>query len=304
MIDLKYFAKSCHIEIVRDAPIATLGLLFDSRNAVLAPFYDSQYLTELKRNDGISMVFTTSSLLPLVPSDRGVAICADPMDSFYTLHCKLLAAGYYGESVASEIAQDAQIHPTACIAGRNVRIGSGSVVGAKTVIEECSIVGENCTIGAGTVIGAEGFEVRMVGGRPIAVPHGGGVRIGSHVTIQSNVVIDRSLFGGFTEIGDDTVVGDLVHLSHAVSIGRRCRIAAGAVVCGSTIVGDDVWIGPNATVSSVLRVGDGARISLGAVVVRDVSPRGHVSGNFAVDHQRFLAQVAINLSSKVGFLKD
>jgi len=291
MIDLKSHASACGIETARDAPIETLGLLLDRRKAVLAPFYDDRYLAELERNKGISMVLTTPSLLALVPADRGIATCADPLDSFYALHCRLFEAGYYGASVANEIADDARIHPTAYIAGHDVRIGAGTVVGPKAVIEERSTIGEECVIGAGTVIGAEGFEIRKVGGRRIAVPHGGGVRIGARVTIQSNAVVDRALFGGCTEIGDDTAMDNLVHVAHAVSIGRRCWIHACACLCGSTILGDEVRIGPNATVSSALRIGHGARISLGAVVTRDVPPAGHVSGNFAIDHSRLLAHI-------------
>ena len=200
----------------------------------------------------------------------------------------MLAAGHYGESVANDIAPDVRIHPTAYIADKDVRIGSGTIIGPRAVIEEQSTIGENCTIGSGTVIGSEGFEVRRVGGRQIAVPHGGGVRIGEHVTIQSNVVIDRALFGGFTVIGDDTVLDNLVHVAHGVLIGKRCRIVSAAVLCGAAVVGDDVWIGPNATISSTLRIGNGARVSLGAVVIRDVPPGGHVSGNFAIDHAQFV----------------
>jgi acyl-[acyl carrier protein]--UDP-N-acetylglucosamine O-acyltransferase len=287
MIDLKSLADACRIKIIRDATIETLGLLLDGREAVIAPFYDGRYLAELKRNKGISMVFTTPSLLALVPGDRGVATCTDPLDSFYTLHGMLLETGHYGTSGANDIAHGVRIHPTACIADQGVRIGAGSVIGPRAVIEERTIIGENSVIGAGTVIGSEGFEVRTVGGRQIAVPHAGGVRIGTHVTIQSNVVVDRALFGGFTEIGDDTVVDNLVHLAHGVSIGRRCRIVASAVICGASVVGDDVWIGPNATVSSALHIGDRARVTLGAVVVRDVPADGHVSGNFATDHKLF-----------------
>ena len=291
MIDLKSHADACRIEIVRDAPIETLGLLLDRRKAVLAPFYDCRYLAELECNQDISMVLTTPSLLTSVPADRGVATCADPLESLFALHCRLLEAGHYGASAANEIAHDAHIHPTAYIAGRDVRIGAGTVIGPKAVIEERCFIGENCVIGAGTVIGAEGFEVRWVGGRQIAVPHGGGVRIGARVTIQSNSAVDRALFGGCTEIGDDTLIDNLVHVAHAVSIGMRCRLHACVCVNGSTVVGDDVRIGPNATISSALCLGDGAQISLGAVVTRDVPPAGHVSGNFAVDHKRLLAHI-------------
>jgi acyl-[acyl carrier protein]--UDP-N-acetylglucosamine O-acyltransferase len=297
MIDLNAVADACQIKIIRNAPVETLGLLLDCRSAVLAPFYDGRYLAELTRNQGISMVLTTAALVPLVPADRGVALCADPLDSLYTLHGLLLAAGHYGASVVNDIAPDARIHPTAWVAERNVYIGSGTVIGPRAVIEECSSIGADCSIGPGSVIGSEGFEVRTVGGRQVAVRHGGGVRIGAHVTIQSNVVVDRALFGGCTEIGDDTVLDNLVHVAHGVSIGRRCKIVSCAVLCGAVSIGDDVWIGPNATISSALRIGDGARVSLGSVVVRDVPPGGHVSGNFAIDHPRFARRFNVALRS-------
>jgi UDP-3-O-[3-hydroxymyristoyl] glucosamine N-acyltransferase len=60
-------------------------------------------------------------------------------------------------------------------------------------------------------------------------------------------------------------------------------------VLGSARIGDDVWIGPNATISNQVQIGDGAAVSLGSVVVRDVRSGQRVSGNFAVDHRRFLS---------------
>ncbi len=291
MIALKDFAADCGIEIMRDAAVETLGLLVDRREAVLAPFYDRRYLAQLERNKRITMVLTTGALAPAVPADRGIAVSADPLDSFYALHCRLFETKHYWKSTANEIAVEARIHPTACIAERDVRIGAGCVIGPNAVIEERTVIGAHCTIGAGTVIGSEGFEVRRLNGRQIAIPHAGGVRIGPNVTIQANVVVDRALFGGFTEIGEDTVIDNLVHVAHEVSIGRRCRIVACTFIGGSTVLGDDIWVGPNATISSSLRLGDGARITMGAVVTRDVAPGGHVSGNFAIDHERLVAHI-------------
>jgi UDP-3-O-[3-hydroxymyristoyl] glucosamine N-acyltransferase len=66
-------------------------------------------------------------------------------------------------------------------------------------------------------------------------------------------------------------------------------IAANAVVAGSSVLGERVWVGPSATISNGLTVGDDASISLGAVVTRDVAPRARMTGNFAVEHERFLA---------------
>ena len=84
---------------------------------------------------------------------------------------------------------------------------------------------------------------------------------------------------------------NLVYVAHNVRIGKRCRVAANAAIGGSTTLGDEVYVGPGAAISSELRVGAGAVVSLGAVVTRDVLPGQRVSGNFALDHERFIAHM-------------
>ena len=61
------------------------------------------------------------------------------------------------------------------------------------------------------------------------------------------------------------------------------------MVAGSTTIGDDVWIGPGASISSEIVIGNGASVTIGSVVVRDVAPGQKVTGNFAVDHKKFIA---------------
>ena len=42
--------------------------------------------------------------------------------------------------------------------------------------------------------------------------------------IQANCSIDWGLYGGHTEIGEGTVLDNLVHVAHNVRIGRNCQI--------------------------------------------------------------------------------
>ena len=107
--------------------------------------------------------------------------------------------------------------------------------------------------------------------------------------MQANSAISRSIFGGFTQLGEETKLDNLVHVAHNVTIGRRCFLAACAMIAGSVIVGDDVWIGPGASISSGITIGDGANVTIGAVVTRNVPAGAHVSGNFAIDHDKFIA---------------
>ena len=131
-------------------------------------------------------------------------------------------------------------------------------------------------------------RVHVVGDEVVRVVHAGTVRIGRGVDIHANSCVDRGLFGE-TTIGDNTTIDDLVYVAHEVTIGRRCLIGAHAVINGSTVVSDDVWIGPGAVLSNGVTLGAGAQVTLGSVVTRDVPAGARVTGNFAIEHERFLA---------------
>jgi UDP-3-O-[3-hydroxymyristoyl] glucosamine N-acyltransferase len=279
------------LDIIRDGGFESLGLLFYSSPRMLVCLHDPKYLKrELLPNSAVSCVVTHQDLAASIPAHLGLAVATDPMTAFYTVHEHLFQnTDFYWRDFASEIAPDARIHPSAQVAPRNVRIGPRTCVEEGATIRERSLIGADCVLRAGVVIGAEGCEPKRIGGRMRNVPHAGGVRIGDRVEIQSNSCVACCVFGTFTEIGDETMISTLVNISHNVSIGKRCRISSSAVVLGSSRIGDEVWIGPNSTISNRVQIGDGAFVSLGSVVVSNVSPGARVSGNFAVDHQRFLS---------------
>ena len=68
--------------------------------------------------------------------------------------------------------------------------------------------------------------------------------------VQSNSAVAKALFDDATVIGQE-VPWHCCFISHGTKIGKRARIAPGAVVCGLINIGDDVWIGPNATVNGL-----------------------------------------------------
>ena len=177
------------------------------------------------------------------------------------------------------------------IAPENVTIGPNTVIEAGVVIYGKTAVGADCIIRSGSVLGGSGLEfIRMGNEGILGVEHRGGLTIGDRVEIQYNCNVSRSLFPWHeTRIGNDTKIESLVHIAHGSHIGKRGLIAASACVCGSAEIGDDVWIGPNATVSSEVKVGDAARVTLGSVVMSDVRPGTVVTGNFAVEHELFMA---------------
>ena len=272
-VRLSTVSKGIGAEVVRDTTFSNLGILSSRQERLLAPFFDPAFADDLVGNDNIEAVITTRDLARQVPDRHGLALSDDPLSSFIDIHVRLSEIeGFYWVDFASEIASDARVHATAYVDARNVRIGPGVRIEPNVTILERSIISDGAVIRAGSVIGTEGFEIVQYRGRPMNVPHTGGVRIGERVEIQANCNVVRNIYGGFTEIGADTKIGGHCQIGHTVRIGRRCEIRPGVLISGSSTIGDDVWIAANATISTNLTIGDGAAVFLGEVVTRDVPP--------------------------------
>jgi UDP-3-O-[3-hydroxymyristoyl] glucosamine N-acyltransferase len=218
------------------------------------------------------------------------ALSQAPRRDFFKFHNHLAAhTDFYWRDFPTEIAPNAVISPRAEIAEKNVRIGRRTMVEPNVTVFPHSIVGDDVILRAGCVIGMQGFEFKRLDGEILPVAHAGGVWLHDRVEVQANSTVDRSVFGGFTEVGEDSKIDNLVHISHNVKIGKRCFIVANAMIAGSVVIGDDVWIGPSASISSEITIGDRAFVTLGSVVTRDIAPDQHVTGNFAIDHEKYIA---------------
>lgn len=285
-------AAEAAFDVVRDGDFSTLGSAGDPANGMLVFAEDERWLRAIDGNGAVAAVITTSALAEQVPDGLAIAVAESPRRSFFELHNHLARTdGFYWRDFASEIDPRAQVHPRAVIAERNVRIGAGCVIEPNATVHERVIIGDGVTLRSSSVIGTQGFEFKRIDGRILSVAHAGGVRLGDAVEVQANTAICRSLFGGYTELGSDTKVDNLVHIAHNARIGRRCLIVAHAMIGGSATIGDDVWVGPGVCISNGVTVGDGASLTIGSVVTRDVLPGQRVTGNFAVDHERFLSHL-------------
>jgi UDP-3-O-[3-hydroxymyristoyl] glucosamine N-acyltransferase len=287
---LSHVADIVPINILQDGEFLSLGLLSHNCDKMLVGLYDLGYLRKLVANRIITCVITTHDIAKQLPKHLAIAISDDPKTVFYQIHDYLAReTDFYWKEFDSEISSDAVIHERAYVAPKNVRIGRGTIVEPNVTILECSIIDDDVVIRSGSVIGGEGFEPKFVGNKLVNILHAGGVLIGNRVEILSNCHIAKGVFNGFTTLCEDTKLNALVHVAHAAKIGQRCRIGGGAVICGSANVGHDVWIGPNSTISSEISIGDGAYITLGSVVTKDVAEGQRVSGNFAIEHSRFIS---------------
>lgn len=279
-----------NIELIRDGEFESLGLITHNNLKQLVFIEDFKYLPTLLKKPNVSCVVTTEELIPSIPEGLSIGISKDPRKSFYDIHNYLAKnTDLYGRPFNTEIASSAKIHPTAFVAKRNVHIGERCKIGPNVSILEGSILEDDVIIRAGSVIGTEGFEFYRIGREIMPVLHAGGVLLLNRVEIQANCCISKAVFGGFTEIGEDTKLDNFVHIAHNVIIGKRCLLAACAMVAGSARIGDDVWIGPSASISSEVEIGEGASITIGSVVTKNVAPCQRVTGNFAIEHDKFIA---------------
>jgi UDP-3-O-[3-hydroxymyristoyl] glucosamine N-acyltransferase len=275
-------------EIVCDVDVTGFGPLDMTGEGRLHYFSDPRFKSQLMALSGAQAILTTRELEAVIPSGFGLALCDNPREIFlkaYRLHGAEIEAP---APFPNAIAASARIHPRAVIADHSVRIGANASIGANVVVHERVEIEDDVVIGANSVLGGDGFEVGVVDGLQIVVPHYGSVLVRRGAVIQTNCSVDWGLYGGCTEIGEGTIIDNLVHIAHNVRIGRNCQIIACAMVAGSTIIEDDARVGPNATVSNGLRIGRRARITLGSVVARKVEDGGHVTGNFAIPHGQFM----------------
>ena len=275
------------IKVVRDGEFETLGLLSYQNNKMLV-FVEQEKFIPLINKNYVSCVLCTPDLLQSIEKEISVATSESPRKAFYEIHNSLVENRFYPQPHQTYISCTAKIDNRAFVSNEGVHIGEHCIIEPNATILSNSWIGDGVVIRAGAIIGSEGFEFAKIGNEIISVRHAGGVYISDRVEIQSNCCIDKSVFGGYTFIGEDTKLDNLVHVAHNVVIGKRCRIAASVMIAGSTIIGNDVWLGPASAISSEVKIGDGASITIGSVVTKNVAPGQRVSGNFAIEHKRFI----------------
>jgi UDP-3-O-[3-hydroxymyristoyl] glucosamine N-acyltransferase len=208
-----------------------------------------------------------------------------------------------------EIAQTASVGPCVsiadnvriaenCVLAAGVRIGENCTIGHDTYLDANVVVYHNCRIGshviiqANTTVGSTGFGYAPVDGRPVLIPHNGGVVIEDFVEIGANCCIDRAKFGN-TVIGAGTKIDNLVQIAHNVVIGKCCLIVGQVGIAGSSRLGDGVVLAGQVGMVDNVTVGDGAVVGAQAGVMRDVPAGKKVVGSPAIDYAEKVRQVAL-----------
>ena len=188
---------------------------------------------------------------------------------------------------SSLVAQTAELAPFIYI-GPNCVVEDDCILASGSRLLENVHLGKGTKVGANTVIGGWGFgierdngkerEVIPFGGKPLKMPHFGGVVIGENCDIGALTTICAGAIEP-TILESDVMVDDHVHISHNCKIRQGAAVIACAEISGSVEIGEEAWIGPNAAIMQKISIGPRTIIGLGAVVLKSTPPDSISVGN-------------------------
>ncbi len=286
-----------YFDVLRDGEFESLGLIGKTPpEKSLAYAQSESFLIAACNDPDISCIICSKDLTGnelLINSGKGMAVCTLPKTSFILFHNYLAKnrPEYHTEYKDTQIKDGCRIHPTASIADKGVFIGHNVTVEQFAVINEGSWIGDNAIIHTGAVIGAENYDFsKNADGHIVKMQQMGQTYLANDVEIGCYAVIGRAPFSyETTEIGENTCIESLVTVSHACKIGKDCYIGGKVNICGSVVIEDGARINPMATIKDSVKIGKDAIVSLGSVVANNVPDGKRVTGNFAVEHSKFLS---------------
>lgn len=279
-------------EAINEVEVSSLGLAGYNDGGRVATFIENaKYINEL--SDSVVLIFSNRETAAQINNALSVIIVDNPRETFFQLHNLLCNyEEYVGKDETTRIGENCFISPLAVISDRNVTIGNNVIIEEFVVIRENTIIGDNSIIRSGCKIGGEGFEFKKRNKEIFSVKHVGKVRIGKNVEVQYNTCIDKAIYPwDETVIGDYVKIDNLVHIAHAAKIDERTMIVANSGIGGRTNIGYDTWIGLGATLRNGIEIGNNSRANIGAVVTKDISDNESVTGNFAIEHSKFIENI-------------
>ncbi|KEC56940.1 UDP-3-O-(3-hydroxymyristoyl)glucosamine N-acyltransferase [Bartonella rochalimae] len=284
-------------------------------------FIENRKFSDALLGSSAVAVFCTSDIVFKVPETIAVLVTSTPQRDFAQVGRILFPASvrptpWFGQK---EISLHAHIHPSAklendvcveagAVIGRNVEIGSGTLISSTAVIgENCrigrdcyiapkvtvqySLIGDRVYIYPGVCIGQDGFGyVRSAIGVE-KIPHLGRVIIQDGVEIGANTTIDRGTFDD-TIIGEGSKIDNLVQIAHNVKIGRYCLIAAQCGIAGSTSIGDMSQLGGSVGIADHITIGECVQIAAGSGVMNDIPDGEKWGGSPARPFKQWFREVA------------
>ncbi|KDE63202.1 UDP-3-O-(3-hydroxymyristoyl) glucosamine N-acyltransferase [Fusobacterium necrophorum BFTR-2] len=277
-------------EVLRDGEFDWLGLtaeIYEGKHH-LTFLMSEKFVEELNHNLGVSCVITSKEIAEKVRKDIGILVVDNPKKVFFEFHNQLAKEGFYIKMQKdNNISNKAMIADTVKIRGKNVVIEDNVIIEDNVVIYDDVTIKSGTRVGAGTVIGTRPFQFVREEGKVFPIYSIGKIIIDENVEIECNVTIANGVFG-ITHLGKYVCIDNLVYIAHDVSIGDYSFVVAGTIVGGRAKIGKNAYIGFNSSIRNGISIGNNVKISMGAVVTKNVGDDTMVTGNLAIEHNKFM----------------
>ncbi len=255
--------------------------------SVLCYSTSEQFDSAILNNIAIKALVVTPELyehlINTLPKERNLSfiLSKTPEQTFYELFITLVETGLFYDdfSFKSIIGNNCLIADNAVIED-GVIIGDNVKIGKNCIIKSGSILNDNVYIGDGSIIGNISFQaIKDNDGHYMKIPHVGQVVLSENVQVGCNVTICRSLFEGYTKIGQYSILEDMSHVGHNCEIGSDCMIGAGVIMFGSSSLENNVWVSPGVCVNNKVVIGEGAFVGASSFVIQNVEQGSRAFGN-------------------------
>ena len=269
---------------------ALLGRHSDKEKTRIAFVLKKEYV-EVVVNDGIDCIICGEKVLDAIPVgyEGGVLVSKDPRMSFFEIHNHLTREKRQKMvRKPSFVDSTAVIEEGAIVSSHGVHIGKNVVIGSCAVIKENVTIGDGSVIMDGTIVGTPAFYHFGEGDRRQLAISAGGVKIGRNVHIHTNVAVEAGVLGGDTYIGDNTAIDHCLVIGHDAQIGKNCTIVSCSLIAGWVHIGDNSFVAAGVDIAPAVKIGRNSMLSIGAVITKDVPDETQVTGNFAIEHKKFL----------------
>lgn len=173
----------------------------------------------------------------------------------------------------AKLADGVTVGPFAVI-GKNVEIGSGTIISSHAVIQGPTKIGKNNKIYQFSSIGAD-CQDKKYHGEPTTL------EIGDNNVFREGCTVHRgTVQGNFaTVIGNNNLFMVNTHVAHDCIIGNQVVFSNGASVAGHVIVKDYANLGGFVGVNQFCTIGAYSFAAGASIIIKDVMPFVIVSGH-------------------------
>jgi len=285
---ITYLSESVKINNIFDT-LAPLSENYPDRK-VLSFINNTKFLDIFYSNKDVSCLICTEEIYEILEKEYlknnkiGIIVSENPKDIFFKIQNYLVKeTEFYFKNFSNIISDKSKIHPTAVIEDKNIIIEDGVEIGANTIIYSNTVIKKNCKIGANCIIGGESFSFNNFN----KIYAGGRVILEENVELLGNNSIERGIYRD-TVIKENTKISYGSVIEHDVEIGKNSLICANVTITGRVKAGDNCYFGPGSVIRNGLEIENNGRANMGAVVTKNIKENEHVSGNFAVEHKKYL----------------